>query len=128
MSTDEETLKRRYREFLDLLPLTVAIAGLPASETHRSYTPEQMEARRGPWAPPSNWRGKRCARRSARAEWPPAQRRPPEMYSVSPVIQLASSEAKNTTAGAMSCGWPIRPSGVCASVCLRKSLSVIPAE
>jgi hypothetical protein len=45
VSTDEETLKRRYREFLDLLPLTVAIAGLPASEAHRSYTPEQMEAR-----------------------------------------------------------------------------------
>jgi len=45
VSTDEETIKRRYREFLDLLPLTVAIAGLPASETHRSYTPEQMEAR-----------------------------------------------------------------------------------
>ena len=27
---DEETLKRRYREFLDLMPLTTAIAGLPA--------------------------------------------------------------------------------------------------
>lgn len=45
MSTDEETLKRRYREFLDLLPLTVAIAGLPISETGRSYSAEQMEAR-----------------------------------------------------------------------------------
>ncbi|MBI2827371.1 MAG: hypothetical protein HYX69_22075 [Planctomycetia bacterium] len=45
MSTDEEALKRRYREFLDLLPLTVAIAGLPISETGRSYTADQMEAR-----------------------------------------------------------------------------------
>jgi len=45
VSTDEETLKRRYREFLDLLPLTVAIAGLPTSESNRSYTGEQMEAR-----------------------------------------------------------------------------------
>ena len=45
MSTDEEALKRRYREFLDLLPLTVAIAGLPTSESTRSYNPEQMEAR-----------------------------------------------------------------------------------
>lgn len=42
--TDEEALKRRYREFLDLMPLTVAIAGLPRSEG-RSYTTEQMEAR-----------------------------------------------------------------------------------
>ncbi len=45
MATDEEALKRRYREFLDLLPLTVAIAGLPSSEGNRSHTPEQMEAR-----------------------------------------------------------------------------------
>jgi hypothetical protein len=45
VSTEEEALKRRYREFLDLLPLTVAIAGLPASESARSYTGEQMEAR-----------------------------------------------------------------------------------
>lgn len=45
MSVDEEALKRRYREFLDLLPLTVAIAGLPVSESNRSYSQEQMEAR-----------------------------------------------------------------------------------
>jgi len=31
---------------------------------------------------------------------------------VSPVIQRASSEAKNTTGGPMSSGCPIRPSGV----------------
>jgi hypothetical protein len=45
VSIDEEALKRRYREFVDLLPLTVAIAGLPASDSSRSYTAEQMEAR-----------------------------------------------------------------------------------
>ena len=45
MSNDEEILKRRYREFLDLLPLTTAIAGLPVSEGTRSFTTEQMEAR-----------------------------------------------------------------------------------
>src|SRR6059058_590691 len=27
----------------------------------------------------------------------------------------------------MSCGWPMRPSGVCASTCLRRSLSAMPA-
>jgi len=45
MSTDDEALKRRYREFLDLLPLTTAIAGLPHNTTTRSYTAEQMEGR-----------------------------------------------------------------------------------
>ena len=42
---DEETLKRRYREFLDLMPLTAAIAGLPESEGTFNYNPEQMEVR-----------------------------------------------------------------------------------
>jgi len=37
--------QRRYREFLDLLPLTVALAGLPASEHGKYYTEEQIEAR-----------------------------------------------------------------------------------
>jgi hypothetical protein len=45
MATDEEALKRRYREFLDLLPLTIAIAGLATSEGGRNYTSEQMQAR-----------------------------------------------------------------------------------
>lgn len=45
MSTDDETLKRRYREFLELLPLTEAIAGLPVNSGPRSLTHEQMEAR-----------------------------------------------------------------------------------
>jgi hypothetical protein len=45
MSTDDEALKRRYREFLDLMPLTEAIAGLPVNSGPRSLTHEQMEAR-----------------------------------------------------------------------------------
>ena len=45
MSVDEEALKRRYREFLELLPLSIAIAGLPPSEGAWNYTPEQMEIR-----------------------------------------------------------------------------------
>ncbi|HEY1786097.1 MAG TPA: hypothetical protein VGG30_11130 [Pirellulales bacterium] len=43
--TDEETMKRRYREFLDLLPLTAAIAGLPDSGGTFNFNPEQMEVR-----------------------------------------------------------------------------------
>jgi hypothetical protein len=45
MSADEEAMKRRYREFLDLLPMTIAIAGLPENPGPRSYSSEQMEAR-----------------------------------------------------------------------------------
>jgi len=45
MASDDEALKRRYREFLDLLPLTLAIAGLPPSEGMRHYTSEQLQAR-----------------------------------------------------------------------------------
>jgi hypothetical protein len=45
MPIDEETVKRRYREFLDLAPLTMCIAGLPTSEGPVSYSPEQMETR-----------------------------------------------------------------------------------
>ncbi|HEY0981930.1 MULTISPECIES: hypothetical protein [unclassified Schlesneria] len=37
--------QRRYREFLDLMPLTISIAGLPASEPGKYYTEEQMETR-----------------------------------------------------------------------------------
>jgi hypothetical protein len=45
MSVDEDSLKRRYREFLDLLPLTIAIAGLPTAEGTRNYNAEQLQAR-----------------------------------------------------------------------------------
>lgn len=46
MSTaDDEQIKRRYREFLDLLPLTIEIAGLSTNTSPRSFSTEQMEAR-----------------------------------------------------------------------------------
>jgi hypothetical protein len=45
MSVDEEALKRRYREFMELMPLTLALAGLPPSEGMRHYTTEQLQAR-----------------------------------------------------------------------------------
>jgi hypothetical protein len=45
MSTEDDTLKRRYREFLDLMPLTVAIAGLPPSEGPYNFNGDQMEVR-----------------------------------------------------------------------------------
>jgi hypothetical protein len=38
-------LQRNYKEFLDLLPLTLALAGLPQSESGTYYTEEQIEAR-----------------------------------------------------------------------------------
>ena len=37
--------QRRYREFLDLMPLMISIAGLPASDIGKYYTEEQMETR-----------------------------------------------------------------------------------
>lgn len=37
--------QRRYREFLDLMPLTLALAGLPPSEPGKYYNPEQIEVR-----------------------------------------------------------------------------------
>lgn len=49
MSTDQPTaaadVQRRYREFLDLLPLTMALAGLPESERGRYFTEEQIDTR-----------------------------------------------------------------------------------
>ena len=42
---DPNEQQRRYREFVDLLPLTLAVAGLPRSEQGRYYTEEQIEAR-----------------------------------------------------------------------------------
>jgi hypothetical protein len=41
----EHKMKRRYKEFIDLMPLTIAIAGLPANPGPRSYGTDQMEAR-----------------------------------------------------------------------------------
>src|SRR5205823_5718047 len=37
-------LQQKYRQFLDLLPLTITLAGLPASEG-RLFSEEQIEAR-----------------------------------------------------------------------------------
>jgi len=43
--SDASEQQRRYREFLDLLPLTLSLAGLPPSEPGKYYTQEQIEAR-----------------------------------------------------------------------------------
>lgn len=48
MSSADPTVadqQRRYREFLDLMPLTIALAGLPTSDIGKYYTEEQMETR-----------------------------------------------------------------------------------
>ena len=45
MANDEDALRRRYKEFLDLMPLTIAIAGLPVSESPYNFSPDQMEVR-----------------------------------------------------------------------------------
>jgi hypothetical protein len=37
-------LQQKYRQFLDLMPLTIALAGLPPSEG-RLFSEEQIEAR-----------------------------------------------------------------------------------
>ena len=37
-------LQQKYRQFLDLMPLTISLAGLPTSET-RLYSEDQIEAR-----------------------------------------------------------------------------------
>ena len=42
---DTTEQQRRYKEFLDLLPLTLALAGLPESEPGRYYNEEQFETR-----------------------------------------------------------------------------------
>lgn len=48
MSTGDPNVaeqQRRYREFLDLLPITISLAGLPTSDIGKYYTEEQMETR-----------------------------------------------------------------------------------
>lgn len=42
---DEDTIKRRYKEFLDLMPITVTLAGLPQAEPRSNFTTEQIELR-----------------------------------------------------------------------------------
>ncbi len=43
--SNEQQAQRRYKEFLDLLPLTLALAGLPTSEQGKYLSDEQIEAR-----------------------------------------------------------------------------------
>ncbi len=46
MSTvDDDALKRRYKEFLDLMPLTLALAGLATAEPKSNFTTEQIQYR-----------------------------------------------------------------------------------
>jgi hypothetical protein len=37
--------QRKYREFLELLPLTLSLAGLPASDHGKYFSAEQIESR-----------------------------------------------------------------------------------
>lgn len=43
--SEQSDQQRRYKEFLDLLPLTMSLAGLPTSEPGRYFTAEQIESR-----------------------------------------------------------------------------------
>ncbi|MCS6975578.1 MAG: hypothetical protein NZM31_01040 [Gemmatales bacterium] len=43
--TEAERQQQRVREFLQLLPLTLELAGLPKAESGRYLTPEQIELR-----------------------------------------------------------------------------------
>ena len=43
--TEPTDQQRRYREFIDLLPLTLSLAGLPPSEPGRYFGEEQIETR-----------------------------------------------------------------------------------
>lgn len=45
MADTSEQQRQRYREFLDLLPLTLDLAGLPKSESGRYFNEDQIEAR-----------------------------------------------------------------------------------
>ena len=42
---DANEQQRRYKEFLDLMPLTLELAGLPKSDHGKYYTEEQIEGR-----------------------------------------------------------------------------------
>ncbi len=44
-ASTQSDLQRRYKEFLDLMPLTLALAGLPTSEMGRYCSEEQIETR-----------------------------------------------------------------------------------
>ena len=42
---DANEIQQNQKEFLALMPLTIALAGLPVSESGRYYTEEQIETR-----------------------------------------------------------------------------------
>lgn len=42
---NQNETQRKYKEFMELLPLTLALAGLPASEVGRYFGEEQIETR-----------------------------------------------------------------------------------
>lgn len=41
----QKQTQQRYREFLDLLPLTLELAGLPKSDPGKYFSEEQIQAR-----------------------------------------------------------------------------------
>ncbi len=45
MSTDADRQQQKVREFMSLLPLTLAIAGLPECEPGKIFSDGQLEAR-----------------------------------------------------------------------------------
>jgi hypothetical protein len=42
---DATEVQQRYRQFMELLPLTIALAGLPPSDHGRAFTDDQLESR-----------------------------------------------------------------------------------
>jgi hypothetical protein len=45
MNPDVERQQQKAKEFMSLLPLTLAIAGLPGAEPGKHFTESQLEAR-----------------------------------------------------------------------------------
>jgi len=43
--SDEADVQQRNKQFLELLPLTIALAGLPTSDHGKAYGEDQLEAR-----------------------------------------------------------------------------------
>lgn len=42
---ESNEVQQRYKQFLELLPLTLSLAGLPTSEHSKAYSEDQLEAR-----------------------------------------------------------------------------------
>jgi len=45
MSPEQERQQQKAKEFMSLLPLTLAVAGLPEAEPGKHFTESQLEAR-----------------------------------------------------------------------------------